>query len=63
MKSEKSKEFLDNVTLFVRNLINYKNCNDKVDDTYYNSEYEDGNNDDIEEECDDDEEIVFNDLD
>ena len=60
---EKSKEFLDNVTLFVRSLINYNNYNDEVDDTYYNSESEYGNNDDIEEECDDDEENIFNDLD
>ena len=53
---QKSKEPLDNVTLFVRILIN---GDDEVDATYSDPESEDGNNDDLERGYDDDKEDIF----
>ena len=53
---QKSKEPLDNVTLFVRILIN---GDDEVDATYSDPESEDGNNDDLEQGYDDDKEDIY----
>ena len=53
------KETIDDVTLFVRSLIN---ADDEADDTYSESEAEDGNADDLEEEYDNYKEYIFYDL-
>ena len=58
-ETEKSKEHLDDVTLFVRSLIN---PDDDADATYSESQSEDGNDDDLEQEYNNDKEDIFDDL-
>ena len=54
-----SKEPLNDVTLFVRSLIN---ANDEADATYSESDSEYGNDGDIEDDYYDDKEGIFDDL-
>ena len=56
---ENSKELLDNVTLFVRSLIN---ADDEADATYSDSKSEDVNENGIQEDYDDEEEDILGDL-
>ena len=54
-----SKEPLDGVTFFVKSLIN---SDDESDVTYSGSQYEDGNDNNLEEDYYDDEEDIFDDF-